>query len=79
MQLSSISNQKNYIISKHAAVVTHDIEYMIRQHQQTLLTHYQESYKLLSLSLLFRKLISLQKASMSTYKYNLSINTNRLY
>ena len=54
MQLSSISNQKNYI-SKHAAVLTHDIEYMIRQHQQTLLTHYQESYKLLSLSLLFRK------------------------
>ena len=48
MQLSSISNQKNYIISKHAAVVTHDIEYMIIKHQQMLLTYYQESYKLLS-------------------------------
>ena len=51
MQLSSISSQNNYVIRKHAAVVTHDIEYMIRQHQQTLLTYYQESYKLLSLSL----------------------------
>ena len=50
---------QKYYISKHAAVVTHDIKYMIRQYQQTLLTYYQDSYKLLSLSLLFRKLISL--------------------